>query len=200
MSELNIYQRVNAVMKQIEYVKKDAKVGGGSGYSAVTHDMVTAVLRPQLVEHGIVVNLEQLQSSLLERRDKERGINMHLYSGDYAVHFVNIDKPEDRITVTVNAHAADNGDKAPGKAASYATKYAMLKLFSLETGENDESRGEAIRSITDDQAASIEALIEEVGADKAKFLKYLGVADVLDMKANQYDNAIKALEAKRAKA
>ena len=65
---------------------------------------------------------------------------MHLYSGDYAVHFVNIDQPEDRVTICINAHAADNGDKAPGKCASYATKSAMLKMFSLETGENEESR------------------------------------------------------------
>lgn len=34
----------------------------------------------------------------------------------------------------------DNADKAPGKALSYAKKYAMLKLFEIETGENDESR------------------------------------------------------------
>jgi hypothetical protein len=65
---------------------------------------------------------------------------MHLYSGDYIVHFVNIDDPKDTASVSINAHAADNGDKAPGKAASYATKYAMLKMFSLETGENDEQR------------------------------------------------------------
>ena len=42
--------------------------------------------------------------------------------------------------MTVEAHASDNGDKAPGKALSYATKSAILKTLSLETGENDESR------------------------------------------------------------
>ncbi len=137
MSEKNIYQRINAVMKEVQYVQKDARV---QGYKAVTHDMVTAVLRPAMVKAGIVIQLEQLKSELLERRDKTAGISMHLYSGDYAVHFVNIDKPDDRVTICINAHAADNGDKAPGKCASYATKSAMLKMFSLETGENEESR------------------------------------------------------------
>ena len=60
----------------------------------------------------------------------------------YNIHFVNIDDPADRLTVSINAHAADNGDKAPGKCASYATKTAILKALSLETGENDESREE----------------------------------------------------------
>lgn len=137
MSESNIYQKINAVMKEVAYVQKDAEV---QGYKAVTHDMLTAVIRPQLLKHGIVVRVEQLRSELLTRRNAKEGEKMHLYSGDYAVHFVNIDRPDDCVSITVNAHANDNGDKAPGKAMSYAVKYAMLKTFTLETGESDEAR------------------------------------------------------------
>ena len=144
-TELNIYQRINEVRKEVEYVQKDATVNaGGSSYKAVTHDMVTAVVRPLLIKHGIVITVDQLQSRLLQEKavkaDGDKGYKMHLYSGDYAVHFVNIDNPGDRISVTVNAQANDSGDKAPGKAMSYATKYAILKTFSLETGENEEAR------------------------------------------------------------
>ena len=137
MTDKNIYQRINAVMKEVSYVQKDSMV---QTYKAVSHDMVTAVIRPQLVKHGIVVQLEQLRSEILVKRDKKAGENMHLYSGDYAIHLVNMDNPDDRVSVTINAHAADNGDKAPGKAASYATKVALIKVFSLETGEDDEQR------------------------------------------------------------
>jgi len=136
----NIYQRINDVMKEVSYVQKDAEVTAGGKYRAVTHDMVTAVVRPAFVKHGIVVRVQQLDSELLVRRNPEAGEKMHLYSGDYAVHFVNIDNPEDYASEKVNAHANDSGDKAPGKAMSYAVKYAILKLLSLETGENDESR------------------------------------------------------------
>ena len=75
----------------------------------------------------------------------------------YNIHFVNIDEPADRLTVSINAHAADNGDKAPGKCASYATKTAILKALSLETGENDESRAEAqdTNTITDEQVQQL---------------------------------------------
>ena len=183
----NIYQRINAVMKEVEYVRKDAKV---QGYSAVTHDMVTAVLRPHLVKAGIAVQLEQLQSTLLERRDKSAGINMHLYSGDYAVHFVNIDQPEDRVTVTINAHAADNGDKAPGKCASYATKYAMLKLFSLETGENEESRLESVKPVTQVQASSIK---KGLGNDDERIAKFCDASQIESVEAlpkASYDKAM----------
>lgn len=165
MSDLNIYQRINAVMTKISYVKKDKAVtGGGQNYQAVTHDNVTAMIRPHLVELGIVVQLEQLRGELVIKRDVDKGIKMHLYSGDYAISFVNIDKPEEKATVTMSAHAADNGDKAPGKAASYATKYAMLKMFSIETGENEESRAYEAPDYTDQQKEMFDYLLDEQDA------------------------------------
>jgi hypothetical protein len=53
---------------------------------------------------------------------------------------VNIEEPENRITVRLDAHADDYGDKAPGKALSYAVKSAVLKLLMIETGVDDEGR------------------------------------------------------------
>ncbi|MFW0778394.1 MAG: ERF family protein [Rickettsiales bacterium] len=153
----NIYQRINLIMKEVEYVKKDASV---QGYKAVTHDQVTSVVRGPMVKHGVVLRLEQTASEIIERRDPEKGIKMHLYGGTYNAHFVNIENPQDVATVTISAHAADNGDKAPGKCASYATKYAMLKMFCLETGEDDESRSELRDMISDNQQNELASLID----------------------------------------
>lgn len=144
MPELkNIHQRIAQVMKKIEYIQKDAHIsGGGADYKAVTHDQVTAETRKHFLEAGVLIIPEQLQSKILVQRDLNLkvAVKMMLYSGDYAIHFVNIDDPKDEIVVTINAHAADNGDKAPGKAISYATKTAVIKILFLETGVNDESR------------------------------------------------------------
>jgi hypothetical protein len=138
---LNIYQRINAVMQEIDYIKKDKKItGGGANYSAVSHDQVTAMVRDSLVNHGIVIYPEQVRSQVLVARDKSKDIAMMLYEGEYKIHFVNMDDGQDRVTVQIVGHANDNGDKAPGKAVTYATKSAILKVFAIETGENDESR------------------------------------------------------------
>lgn len=161
VKDLNIYQRINAVMKVVEYIQKDSKIqGGGANYNAVSHDGLISIIRKELVEKGIVVYPEQLQSSMLIMRDLAKEIKMHLYSGDYAIHFVNMDDPKDRLTVTINAHANDNGDKAPGKAVTYATKAAILKVFSLETGDNDESRTAEQIEYTDHQKAQFDELLE----------------------------------------
>ena len=134
----NIYQRINAVRKEIGYVQKDKTVStGGGSYRAITHDAVTGMVRAALIEHGIVV-IPSVVSAVFH--PKEADAKQRLYEATYQIDFVNMDDPADRISTTQNAHALDNGDKAPGKAQSYATKYAMLKLFNIETGEDEESR------------------------------------------------------------
>jgi hypothetical protein len=62
------------------------------------------------------------------------------YDATYDFHVINADQPEETIIIRIEAHAMDNADKAPGKALSYAKKYALLKLFEIETGEDEESR------------------------------------------------------------
>ncbi len=135
---MNIYQRINAVRKSIGYVQKDKSVStGGGSYKAVTHDAVTGMVRAALIEHGVII-VPSVQLAIFH--PKEPDAKQRLYEATYRVEFVNMDQPDERITVMVNAHALDNGDKAPGKAMSYATKYAILKLFNIETGEDEESR------------------------------------------------------------
>lgn len=138
---MNIYQRLNEVRKEVAYLQKDKKVEG-AGYMAVTHDAVTAAVRDHLIKHGIMV-VPRLTKALTVQDSgmtTAKGIPIIRYEATFDIEFVNCDEPADKATVTIEAHALDNGDKAPGKAASYATKYAMLKLFSIETGEDDEGR------------------------------------------------------------
>ena len=135
---MNIYQRINEVRKAIGYVQKDKAVStGGGSYKAVTHDAVTGMVRAALIEHGVVI-VPSVVSSMFNAKEPEA--KQRLYEATFQIEFVNMDEPTDRIVTQQTAHALDNGDKAPGKAMSYATKYAILKLFNIETGEDEESR------------------------------------------------------------
>lgn len=159
MSELNIYQRINEVMSKVSYIKKDANIGT---YKAVTRDAVVSLLREELVRAGVVVETSQISGEWITLKDLNatpQPVKMGLYKGLYSVSFVNIDNPkEDRAVIQIEAHANDNGDKAPGKAATYAEKTALLKQFLLETGLNDEERQE--QSITQEQADQFGYLVE----------------------------------------
>lgn len=138
-SSMNIYQRINAVRKAVTYIQKDKSVSAGpaGSYRAVTHDAVTGMVRQHLVEHGVIIAPTLIESVF---HPKEEGAKQRLYSASYDVRFINMDAPDECVTIRIEAHSLDNGDKAPGKAISYATKYAILKLFNIETGEDEESR------------------------------------------------------------
>lgn len=201
MSDKNIYQRINAVMKEVEYVQKDKAVsGGGANYKAVTHDQAVSVIRKSLVNNGIVINPTQISGEFLQMRDLNatpNPVKMGLYTGTYDVNFVNIDKPEEKVTVRVQAHANDNGDKAPGKAMTYGVKTAILKQFTLETGEDDESRSEKmdVLTINTDQQAELYRLLcdengyfNEKGVQVSKAFKFTNLQSI---KSAKYDAILK---------
>lgn len=140
---MNIYQRIAEVQKVCKYVKKDAEVGtGGNKYKAVTHDKVMELVRQPMIDNGILTfTSQQLKGEHYDGQTRS-GTAKIRFEAVYDVSFVNIEDPEDRFMVSVEAHGEDSNDKAPGKAISYATKTAFLKTFMIATGENDEARME----------------------------------------------------------
>lgn len=136
---MNLYQRINEVRKSLSYIQKDKSVSAGASgsYRAVTHDAVTGLLREHLIRQGVIV-APTLVSGVLH--DKKEGEKQRMYTATYEVRFINMDSPDEVLSVLIEAHALDNGDKAPGKAISYATKYALLKVFNIESGDEEESR------------------------------------------------------------
>lgn len=140
MNEANIYQRIVSVRKAVAYIQKDKTVStgaGNGGYKAVTHDAVVAKIRDELNSYGIVVIPSLIKSIFHQRED---GGKQRIYEGEYRVSFVNAESPSDFVEMVVSGMGQDSGDKGPGKAISYATKYALLKMFLIETGDDDESR------------------------------------------------------------
>lgn len=140
---MNLFQKINEVRKAVDYVQKDKSVStGGGSYKAVSHDLITAMVRGPMVTQGIVSYPVLVASTMNLPVVSTDGTTakQRLYEATYDFHFVNCDDPKDEIVLRIEAHAMDNADKAPGKALSYAKKYAVLKLFELETGESEESR------------------------------------------------------------
>lgn len=131
---LTLLQRLNAVMKDVDYVQKDKKIDVKDratrrvvgSYKVVTHDMVTAAVRPALVKHGVFYYPHAMKREQVGNRTEI----------DLVMRFVNVDKGDDFLDVPSIGYGIDEGDKGPGKAVSYAVKYALLKALGLETGED----------------------------------------------------------------
>jgi len=140
-NKLNIYQRLHAVALAVEYVKREQVPRSGTG---VFRDMVVAIVRPKLLENGIMTTTSQIPGSGRYIEPSEGALkgncNLVIYCGTYITRFVNIDDPTDFTEVTHEAQANDFGDKAPGKASTYAEKLNIIKGLMLETGIADEGR------------------------------------------------------------
>lgn len=88
---------------------------------------------------------------------------------------------------------------ATGAAMSYGMRYLLKMIFNVAIGEDD-TDGNApadVARVTAEQAANIEALLTEVGADRKLFLRYMKADSVEGIYARHYANAIAALERKR---
>ena len=129
---MNIYQRLAKVMGEVDYIQKEKKQG--MRYSIVSHDAVTAKVRPILLKHGIVYHISDLWYEQVGNRTQVKLV----------VTFVNVDDPLDRIDSHSIGFGIDDQDKGAGKAVSYAVKYALLKSLGLETGDDPDENQDAV--------------------------------------------------------
>jgi hypothetical protein len=123
-NKLNVHQRLAAAMAEVTYIQKEAK--HGMKYTIVSHDAVTAKVRPVLLRHGIVYYPVEMAH---ENNGNRAEVQL-------SVRFVNIDDAADYFDVASLGYGIDPQDKGPGKAISYAVKYALLKAMGLETGDD----------------------------------------------------------------
>ena len=130
LKNYNIHQRINRMMAEIAYVKKNTDIKDKSGkkmYSVTGYDAVTAMLHPLLVKHR--VNLIPSAQDMIQEGNRTRI--------EVAFRWVNIDNPEDFVEQKWYGYGIDYSDKGPGSAISYAQRYIVLKTLHLETGEKD---------------------------------------------------------------
>lgn len=148
--ETNIYKKIHHVMGKVSYIQKTAEIQAGkSSYKAVTHDTVTDRLHGELVEAGIVIESSMVSCKIEHYTVAGKYGDSIRYETQVCVRitFVDMDNPGSRFSVDSYAHAFDNQDKSVGKANSMAVKNAMLKVFQLGTGENEEERVEELKRV-----------------------------------------------------
>lgn len=153
---MNIYQKILAVMREVQYLQKDDKVEFGSTkYQALSEEKVTAILREQLIKQGLVVYPIRQESS-------RTGQITHV---DVVYRMVNAENSEEFIEIASCGDGADSQDKGAGKAMTYAFKYMWLRTFALPTGEDPDKTSSAE---LDDQAKRCQLCKEEIKGVKVK--------------------------------
>lgn len=124
---MNIYEKISAIMKDVQYLAKDDRVEfGQTKYKALSEEKVTSILRAELIKYNLVVYP-------VSQSANRSGTITHV---DVVYRMVNVENPEEYIEIASCGDGADTQDKGSGKAMTYAFKYMWLRTFALPTGED----------------------------------------------------------------
>lgn len=83
-----------------------------------------------------------------------------------------------------------------GSAITYLRRYALAAIAGIGQEDDDGQAAGVEDKVSAEQVATMEEWISESSADRAAFLKYLGVEKLSDLPAKKYEDAVRALRAK----
>lgn len=150
------------------------------------YEEIDKIVRPLYSKEGFSVSFDTV---MVEGKELIRGKLCHTDG-----HFETAE-----MTLPLDTGGAKNNVQAIGSTLTYGKRYVLCMLLNIVvTGEDDDAQG-ANEVITVEQGMNINDLITKVGADKAAFLKYLGVDELNEIRAIDYQKAISALNAKAKK-
>ena len=145
---LNIYQKLAKIRKQVEVIQRNKK---GYGYTYVSEDKILAKISGFMDKYALslipgVVHSSAIISPYSTKKTKstnkgdiyEENVNEVLVSADMIFTWVNNENPEERIDVPwiLVGHQSD-GSQSFGSGLSYAMRYFLLKFFNIATPDDD---------------------------------------------------------------
>lgn len=206
MSGKNIFQRISAVMQDVQYLAKDDQIEfGKTKYRAISEEKVTTTIRKSLITHGIVI-------VPVKQEHSKDGV---LTTVDVTYRIQNVEDESDYIEAVSSGTGVDTQDKGVGKAMTYAYKYLLLRTFAIPTGEDPDkissaelddrfSREQKVEYIDDIKKKVLLDSLSVVGSDIESTLKYFqkkypdtAPHSIDEITLEQFTPYIKALEKKK---
>jgi hypothetical protein len=164
------------------------KAGGKYSYTYASLDSIAKAIRETLRAHGLSYawTVEEAGAGMLSVVCVLRHTGGH--------------EERSAFPVPVDTAAAMSGAQKHGAALTYGKRQSLTSVLGLTTTDDDTDAAEPVQSaepITLQEYAALEAEIQEVGADRARFLDYLGVGELKELPASDLKRAKDALDRKR---
>ena len=148
---------------------------------------IDTVIRPLYTDEGFSVSFNEEQSTGNIRK--------------FSMTVLHADGHSKTLYKTMPLDVSDyrTAAQSENSTTSLARQQLLKMHFNLVArGEDDDGQG-GVQCITDEQALDLETLITEVGANRAAYLKWLGVVNVSDILDKDHKKAVNGLEEKRRK-
>jgi hypothetical protein len=199
-------------MAELPWVEKSLEVDTGGGkYKAVGSADILAAVKPLERKHGVyswpfstkILSSEMVTMTFNSGKSRTE-MNMRV---EVVYRFVNVDAPEEHIDVTAYGDGIDSQDKAPGKASTYAIKYALISAYKIAAGTDPDQHGSESGQVTraesnqidKSMAVAVEAELRMVGVDIDETCKYYRVASLEALSFEDFKNLRELIEKKQRK-
>ena len=142
---MNIYEKMLAATVEVGNVAKNLEVGiGKNRYKATGEADVLAAVKKIEAKYGIysypisrkiVASDTYTTTKTYENGNSAESTTLFMRL-EIVYRFLNIEKPDEYIDIVSYGDGVDTNDKAPGKAMTYADKYALMKAYKIITGDD----------------------------------------------------------------
>ena len=182
-NNMNIYEKILKITEELGVVAKGLKVqvNKTASYNAVSERDVLDAVKPLEAKYGVCsmpIERKIVDSDVLVKESTYNGdvtkTNTLFMRAETKYRFLNVDNPDEYIDTIVYGDGLDTGDKAPGKAMTYADKYALMKMYKISTGDDpdkdaspEQGYTKKVVPITAKQIEMIEGLLSEEQIKKA---------------------------------
>ena len=156
----SIHLRIWRIAQEFGAITKDGKMAqeaGGYGYTTI--DAMLARARTLFDRHGVLT----IPRVTKWTQDGNRTVQ------DVDVDFVNVDCPDDKITIPVVGYGNDKHDKGPPKAHTQAIKIAIKGLLNLTTKEDEEDANTPEHQAAGSESEQVQAANERARSAVGKW-------------------------------
>ncbi len=164
MSDLNIYQKLALIRKQVEVMQKDTKA---YGFNYIKEETLWAPISTFMEEYGLSLipsivpgtmsvtpHTYKKTKSTKQGAIYEENVNEAFVGFEMTFTWVNNENPEERISVPWAAVGQQaDVSMAFGGGLTYATRYFLMKYFNIATSDDDPDAWRSKQREAEDAAA-----------------------------------------------
>lgn len=201
---LNIYEKLSKITAEMGVVEKGLKVqvNKTASYNAVSERDILDTIKPLEEKYRVYsypIKREVIDRDTLTKESEYNGsitkTNTLFMRLETTYRFVNLDKIDEFVDIITYGDGLDTGDKAPGKAMTYADKYALMKAYKISTGDDPDKEASPEKGYTKKDSYSKVILATE---KQKEMIENILTDEELEKTKEKYGNDLEKLDIQMA--
>lgn len=137
---MSLFEKLLAIQTAVDGVVKDGQ-NTSDRYDFASSNLILSTIRPLMNEHKLLL-IPQTRAAVLHEGQTRSGTTRYLTEITWLFRWVDVESGETYDCEWYSQGVDLAGEKGPGKAATYAEKYFLLKFFHVQTDKDDPDRDE----------------------------------------------------------